>query len=76
MLRKENIVGILGRRSMSCNIAVSPAAVMALWAGLIETYCKQVSCPGKHDMGGRYSHQSKYIFMEYFSTLEADISDK
>lgn len=51
---------------MSCNIAVSPAAMMALWAGFIETYCKPVSCPGKPDMGGRYSHQTNYILWNTF----------
>lgn len=75
VFRKKNIVGILGR-IMSCKIAVSPAAVMALWAGLIETYCKPISCPGKRDMGGRYSHQTNHVFLEYFSTLEAVISDQ
>lgn len=61
---------------MSCNIAVSAAAMMSLWAGLSETCCEPLTCPGKHVRGGRYGHQTNYIFTEYFSTLEANVSDK
>lgn len=65
MLMKENLPGVLGKRNMACNRTGSPAATMALQAGLIKISWETVSCPGKCDMRGRCSHQSNYIFIEY-----------